>query len=101
MQATNTRKKTYTPKTKAELQELVGNEAVHLGDIDTSLITDMSELFKDSKREDFSGIETWDVSQVTNMFGMFADAKSFNQPLEKWVVSNVENGRNVCRRKIL
>ena len=91
MQATNTRKKTYTPKTKAELQELVGNEAVHLGDIDTSLITDMSELFKDSKREDFSGIETWDVSQVTNMSKIFWGTKSFNQPLDSWDVRKVEN----------
>ncbi len=28
----------------------------------------------------------WDVSSVTNMFGMFADAKAFNQPLDNWDV---------------
>lgn len=79
----------YQPKTKAGLQKLVKNEAVYLGDIDTSLITDMSKIFKESKREDFSGIELWDVGQVTDMRGTFANTESFNQPLEKWDVSQV------------
>ena len=35
----------YQPKTKEELQELIENESVYLGDIDTSAITDMSYLF--------------------------------------------------------
>ena len=48
----------YQPKTKAELQELVKDVSINLGDIDTSLITDMSGLFKESKRRDFSGIES-------------------------------------------
>ena len=34
----------YEPSTKTELQELVKDESVYLGDIDTSLITDMSNL---------------------------------------------------------
>ena len=54
----------YKPSTKTELQELVKDESVYLGDIDTSLITDMSNLFDRSNvyRRDFSGIESWDVS---------------------------------------
>ena len=48
----------YQPKTKDELKQLCKDESVYLGDIDTSLITDMSELFAHSKRQDFSGIET-------------------------------------------
>lgn len=40
---------------------------VPLGRIDTSLITDISNLFEFSKRKDFSGIEEWDTSHVTNM----------------------------------
>jgi surface protein len=31
----------------------------------------------------------WDVSSVTNMSGMFADANAFNQPLNNWDVSSV------------
>ena len=30
----------------------------------------------------------WDVSNVKNMYGMFSGATSFNQPLNKWNVSN-------------
>ena len=38
----------------------------------------MSCLFEKSKREDFSGIENWDVSRVESMAYMFAGAGSFN-----------------------
>ena len=83
----------YTPKTKIELMALVEDETIHLGDIDTSNITDMSGLFKiiNRKRTDFSGIEKWDVSKVTNMRYMFAHCYEFNQPLNSWDVSNVED----------
>ena len=129
----------YTPQTRDELIGLVENLNINLGDIDTSAITDMSFLFghqgrytdewddeagdykvKDSatKRTDFSGIETWDtsnvelmnhtfymvehfnhdisgwnVSKVTNMEFMFWGAKSFNQPLNSWNVSSVTTMR--------
>ena len=39
-------------------------------------------------------LNNWDVSNVTNMFGMlamFRRATSFNQPLNNWNVSNVGN----------
>ena len=86
----------YHPKTKEELQELLkqlieerGNKG-DFNDIDTSKITDMSELFKDKK--DFNGdISNWDVSKVENMEGMFFNCKSFNQPLNDWDVSKVNN----------
>ena len=81
--------KTYTPTTKEQLQGLCDRLEVHLGDIDVSQITDMSEVFKDSNREDFSGIEEWDVSNVTDMSDMFHNASSFNQPIDSWDVSNV------------
>ncbi|WP_172798602.1 MULTISPECIES: BspA family leucine-rich repeat surface protein [unclassified Helicobacter] len=40
-------------------------------------------------REDFDGIETWDVSNVKDMTGMFGGADSFNQPLNSWDVGKV------------
>ncbi|WP_180380004.1 DarT ssDNA thymidine ADP-ribosyltransferase family protein, partial [Campylobacter sp. P0109] len=81
----------YYPKTRNELRSLVRTESLNLGDIDTSAITDMSELFYESWREDFSGIENWDVSSVTNMSGMFFGCDNFNQPLDNWNVSSVVN----------
>ncbi|BDB66062.1 hypothetical protein Hc94105_0247 [Helicobacter cinaedi] len=81
----------YKPQTKEELKELVADESVHLGDIDTTHITDMSNLFENSTRNDFSGIEKWNVSDVVDMSSMFDGAKKFNQPLDSWNTSNVKN----------
>ncbi|CAM3313642.1 BspA family leucine-rich repeat surface protein [Helicobacter labetoulli] len=79
----------YKPQTKEELKELVADESIHLGDIDTTHITDMSHLFEDSIRKDFSGIEKWNVSNVENMKNMFYNATNFNQPLNSWNVESV------------
>ena len=46
----------YKPKTRDKLKELVDDLSINLGDIDTSLITDMSLLFENTYRTDFSGI---------------------------------------------
>ncbi len=91
-------KKKYFPTSKDELKKLVDNELVKLGEIDVSAISDMSELFRDSKRKDFSGIELWDVSNVTDMSAMFENAHLFNQRgIENWNVSKVENMSNMFR----
>ena len=87
----------YTPKTKYELQELIKDNNIYLGDIDTSAITDMGKLFDRDKNDnkiariDFSGIEYWNVSMVENMESMFSDCYTFNQPLNNWDVSKVES----------
>ncbi|WP_096021116.1 BspA family leucine-rich repeat surface protein [Campylobacter lanienae] len=85
----------YYPKTRDELESLVRVESLNLGDIDTSAITDMSWLFCRSGRKDFSGIESWDVSNVTNMNSMFNGCKNFNQPLNNWNVSSVTDMRGM------
>ena len=85
----------YKPTTKQELKVLVNDLSIDLGDIDTSLITDMSYLFNSTDRKDFSGIEAWDVSNVTHMSGMFFKAKKFNQPLDKWDLSKVLEKRQM------
>ena len=86
----------YSPKTKENLQKLVNDNSVNLGDIDTSAITDMSNLFEDSEREDFSGIENWDTSSVKNMADMFCGSK-FNQNINDWNVSKVKDMSSMFR----
>ena len=85
------RKFKYHPETRAELYNLCRDGRVYLGDIDTSKITDMSCLFDgffDCYDRDLSGIELWDVSNVTDMSGMFS-CSSFNQDISSWDVSKV------------
>lgn len=100
----------YVPKTRIELLALVRNENINLADIDTKNITDMRRLFSSycmngnkstaqllidnftaGKRQDFSGIESWDTSSVINMEKMFENAVGFNQNINSWNVSKVEN----------
>ena len=81
----------YHPKNNVELLALVNNEEISLVDIDTSAITDMNSLFLNSTRTDFSGIENWDTSRVTNMLSMFSGCKTFNEDISEWNVSNVVN----------
>lgn len=83
----------YFPENKEELTALVKDETISLGNIDTSRITDMSYLFASYSggvhREDYSGIETWDTSNVKNMEMMFEFAENFNAPIGRWNTSNV------------
>ena len=67
------------------------------GDIntwDTSLITDMSQLFQ-SKSYFNSNISSWNTSNVTNMGSMFYNTAAFNQDIGGWNVSNVTNMSNM------
>ena len=77
----------YKPKTKQELEDaiIIYNRDIEkcnkiYGDIsiwDTSLITDMSKLFKDMIK--FNGdISRWNTSNVTDMSYMFCGASLFN-----------------------
>ena len=51
----------------------------------------MSNLFLRAKRTNFSGIESWDTSNVITMEGMFARCTRFNIPIGCWNVSKVKD----------
>ena len=85
----------FHPATYEELAELVKDCSIYLGDIDTSRIENMRWLFCNSKRKDFSGIESWDTSNVKNMIGMFSNAIYFNADISGWNVANVWNFSNM------
>ena len=83
------------PKTKDELQDIIiaelnnqGRDA-DLNFIDTSLITNMSELFYGLDPGNIK-IDQWDVSNAVNMYNMFHRCKKFNADISSWDVSNVE-----------
>ncbi len=87
--------KQITPSTKMELLQLLAsritdtNPSPDLSDIDTSKITNMSDLFVDFPL--FNGnISSWNVSNVTDMSGMFKGSVAFNNDISRWNVSKVE-----------
>ena len=61
----------------------------------TSGVTNMQFLFSTARDTgtEFDNINDiisdWDVSNVTDMGGMFDYCKTFNQPLDSWIVTNV------------
>ena len=86
----------YHPQTKEELieniKELLYKKENDLNCIDTSAITDMSFLFLNiNVIIDNIDVSNWDVSNVTNMEGLFNNCKKFNCDLNKWDVSNVKD----------
>jgi uncharacterized repeat protein (TIGR02543 family) len=53
----------------------------------TTLVTNMSQLFKDDNSFN-SNISFWDTSNVTDMSEMFSYATSFNQDISSWITSS-------------
>ena len=80
------------PQTKKELKEWIKSPASHgtMNSWNVSKITDMSGLFYGNKTMN-ENISSWNVSNVTDMSYMFCGANAFNQNLKDWNVSNVTN----------
>ena len=108
-------KKYIAVDNKTDLQNYVWNNLYDSSCICTTLMTDMRELFKSPNytteltkdlsswdvsnvtdmrgmfyRMKFNGdISNWNVGKVTTMLGMFRESPTFNQNLNSWNVSNV------------
>ena len=77
------------------------NKPLDLNDINTSKITDMSNLFdalngrlKKLSYEGYFNISNWNVSKVENMNWMFGKS-AFNKDISNWNVSSVNNMNNM------
>jgi len=83
--------------TRKELDKKIKN-IEELRNLNTSCIKDMSKLFFSVRRNhNYSpDVSKWDVSNVTNMSGMFWGA-NFNPDVSKWDVSNVKFMPNMFR----
>ena len=82
--------KTYTAVNEATLRSKINNGDADLDCVCTSLVTDMSTLFRD-KNSFNQDIGSWDTSNVTTMNQMFLRAYQFNQNIDAWNTSNVTN----------
>lgn len=95
----DTKSAALRPTTKEELIDIIKCEIERQGPdadlnfIDTSLITDMSELFYGLGNAIRNiKIDDWDTSNVEDMSGMFEDCYNFTGTgLGKWDVLNVYN----------
>ena len=63
---------------------------IGLEDWDVSEVTNMKGMFYNCENFN-SDLSNWDVSSVGNMHSMFYRCKTFNSDLSKWNVSNVKN----------
>ena len=85
------------PKNKTQLKSLIEYAFNHniydLNFIDTSKITNMSNLFMNCEYD--IDVSNWDVSNVTTTFCMFVGCENFNCDLSYLDVSNVTDMDNM------
>ena len=95
-QKVTTRNGKIVPRDSKELKKLVRLKSTNLADIDVSHLEDLNYVFRNSRRRDFSGIETWDVSNVRSMRGMFAGCPYFTgEEIENWNVSSLTDAKGM------
>eukprot|EP00949_MAST-11_sp_MAST-11-sp1_P004828 g4828.t1 len=88
------------PLTDADFRNSVSRLEEEFGPVETwnvSQVTDMSYIMFDYASSFNGDVSKWDVSQVTDMSYMFGDASSFNGDVSKWDVSNVTDMYSMFR----
>ena len=68
----------------------------HLSQWDVSEMTNMAGIFN-NKQSFNQPLQDWDVSSATDMQKMFMSAKQFNQPIGNWDVSKVTDMSNMFK----
>ena len=85
------------PKNKEQLKSLIeyafNHNIYNLNFIDTSKITDMSNLFMNCEYD--IDVSNWDVSNVKYMYFMFGHCKQFNCDLSRWNTSKAKATLNM------
>jgi surface protein len=84
---------TYTKRKKENITGMMASQAC------TSGITNMYRMFagRSPMQVSISDISSWDVSNVTNMDGMFMGDIRFLQDISSWDVSNVTSMNNMLK----
>ena len=67
---------------------------------DVTQITDMTNLFE-GKTDFNSDISNWQTTQVTNMSSMFKNCSKFNRDISDWDVANVVNFQDMFKNSKL
>ncbi len=67
------------------------NPEIDLHKVDITGITSMNNLFINSKRTNWDGLEDWDMSRVLSVQSMFQNCPHFNVNLDKWNLESCEN----------
>lgn len=84
---------------KTQLRKLIDDFSLTLDKIIIAKnLKDISGAFKNSTRKDFSGLETWDISNVENMADLFENCPNFTgEEIENWDVSRVKDMGNLFK----
>ena len=76
----------FKPKNRNELEKAV---TIYCENDYNKLNLCINSQVRERKSARFACINTWDVSNVKNMYYLFWYETTFNQPLNNWDVSNV------------
>ncbi len=78
----------YRPESKKKLQDALKSLKFLLKKNEADY---NYKYWKDPAWENKGELNTWDVSNITDMEGLFSNFTNFNEPIDKWDVSNVTN----------